>query len=341
MAPRNVTGGSTARTLLDLLRGGETLSGPDIAGRLGISRAAVWKHVHRLIDDGYAISSDRRDGYRLDQAPDRLLPAEIGARLVTGRIGRTVHHRETIDSTNRLAMELARRGAAEGEVVIAEAQTGGRGRLGRSFFSPAGVSLYASMILRPPIAPAIAPEITLVAGLAVAETVERHAGARPGLKWPNDVYLGPLKVAGILTEMESEADRVLFVVCGPGVNLNVRQDDFPPAIRGIATSILAASGRRVDRVAFAVDLFASFECAYDEFLDGGFAALRRRWESYSILNGREVTIEGIGAPVAGTVVGIDDHGALRLASARGEVSRIVSGDVTLAKTSRSSRAHKT
>jgi BirA family biotin operon repressor/biotin-[acetyl-CoA-carboxylase] ligase len=332
VAPKKVSAGATARALLDLLRGAETLSGPEIARQLGISRAAVWKHVHHLIDDGYAISSDRRSGYRLRKAPDRLLPAEIGARLRSGRIGRIVHHRETIDSTNRLAMELARRGAAEGEVVIAEAQTGGRGRLGRSFFSPAGVSLYASIILRPPIPPAIAPEVTLVAGLAVAETVERHGDVRPGLKWPNDVYLGPLKVAGILTEMESEADRVLFVVCGPGVNLNVRQADFPAAIRGIATSILAATGRRVDRIAFAADLFASFERAYDEFLEGGFAALRERWESYSILSGREVMVEGTGEPVSGTVVGIDDHGALRLASTSGEVSRIVSGDVTLAKT---------
>src|SRR5262249_37507041 len=159
--------------------------------------------------------------------------AEIAARLGSRRIGRTIHYFESIESTNVHAGELARRGAAEGEVVIAESQTRGRGRLGRSFFSPRGVAFYGSLILRAPTPPARAPQITLLAGLAVAETVHQHAGSRPGLKWPNDVWLGGLKVAGILTEMEAESDRVLHVVCGPGINLNVPRESFPAELRGI------------------------------------------------------------------------------------------------------------
>ena len=261
----------------------------------------------------------------------RLLPAEIARHLTTERIGRVIHHFDSIDSTNRHAMELARRGAPEGEVVVAEVQTGGRGRLGRSFFSPEGVSFYGSIILRPEIPPARAPQITLVAGLAVADAVEKHAGARPGLKWPNDVRLGPMKVAGILTEMESEGDRVLYVVCGPGINLNVPSDGFPPELHAIATSILAATGRSVDRAAFAADLLGSFERFYDEFLSTGLARLRERWDAYSVLNGEWVTVEGAGETREGRVLGIDEDGALRLEGRQGQIVRALAGDVTLKK----------
>jgi BirA family biotin operon repressor/biotin-[acetyl-CoA-carboxylase] ligase len=333
---------STADRILEMLREAKRpVRGPEIAGRLGISRAAVWKHVHRLIAAGYTIARTRTPGdgrgYRLEAAPDRLLPAEVYARLSTARFGRTIHHFESTDSTQRHAMELARRGAAEGEVVIAEAQTGGRGRLGRSFFSPPWVSLYASIILRPRIPPSRAPQITLVAGLAVAEAVEAHAGARPGIKWPNDVWLGDRKVSGILTEMEAEADRVLFVVSGIGVNLNVPKTGFPPELRTTATSILAATGRRVDRRQFAADLLASFERLYDEFVTRGFAALRERWEARSLLTGRQVTVEGSGERATGRVIGIADDGSLRVRTAAGEVSRVVSGDVTLIRKARTGR----
>ena len=323
---------STVERILEILRGAPgPVSGPEIARQVQISRAAVWKHVHRLIGQGYGISHEKPGGYRLEKAPDRLLPTEILPLLTTRRMGRLIHYFETIESTNRYAMDLARSGAAEGEVVIAEAQTRGRGRLGRSFFSPSGVSFYASIILRPPIPPAVAPQITLVAGLAVALAVERASGLRPGLKWPNDVMLGPLKVAGILTEMESEADRVLHVVCGPGVNLNVSAGAFPLDLRNVATSILAATGHRVDRRVFAADFFAQMERLYDEFLKGGFAVLRKRWEAYSILNGRRVAVAGTGERIEGKVIGLDDDGALRLRTHAGEVSRVISGDVTLLK----------
>jgi BirA family biotin operon repressor/biotin-[acetyl-CoA-carboxylase] ligase len=324
---------STAQEILEILRGAAgSLSGTEIARRLGISRAAVWKHVAELVAQGYGIARDNAAGYRLESVTPRLEPAEIERRLTTERIGRVVHHFDSIDSTNRRAMELARQGAAEGEVVLAETQTAGRGRLGRTFFSPAGVSFYGSIVLRPAIAPARAPQVTLVAGLAVAETIERHAKMRPGLKWPNDVHLGGLKVAGILTEMEAEADRVLHVVCGPGVNLNVPADGFPADLTSIATSVLATAGRTVDRVAFAADLFASFERHYDAFLAGGLGRLRDRWDSYSVLTGRFVTVEGAGERLDGKVLGIDDEGGLRLERRGGKVARAIAGDVTLKKT---------
>lgn len=322
----------TAERILEILRAAVgPVSGPEIARALGISRAAVWKHVRKLEVLGYRIASENPGGYRLEEASDRMLPSEIYRHLTTRRIGRTVHHFDSIGSTNRHAMELARAGAVEGQVVIAESQTAGRGRLGRSFFSPAGVSFYGSIILRPSIPPGRAPQITLVAGLAVAEAIEKHACMRPFLKWPNDVWLADRKVAGILTEMESEADRVLHVVCGPGINLNTPSDAFPEDLRGIATSIFATTGRRVDRPAFAADLFAIFERLYDEFLADGLDALRERWDSYSMLAGRWVVVDGAGPPAEGRVLGLDDDGALRLEGRDGEVSRAIAGDVTLRK----------
>jgi BirA family biotin operon repressor/biotin-[acetyl-CoA-carboxylase] ligase len=322
---------TTAEKILAILRESQgPVSGPDIAARLGVSRAAVWKHVQALGALGYRIGTNG-SGYRLEAASTRLLPAEITRHLTTSRIGRTVHHFDSIDSTNRHAMELARQGAAEGVVVVAESQTAGRGRLGRAFFSPSGVSFYGSIILRPDIPPARAPQITLIAGLAVAETLERHAGMRPGLKWPNDVRLRDRKVCGILTEMECEADRVLYVVCGPGINLNVVAEEFPPELRSIATSVLAETGRTVDRASFAADLFARFERHYDEFLARGLVSIRERWQSYSVLEGRWVSVEGVGGDVEGRVVGIDDDGALCLESRSGKVARAIAGDVTLKK----------
>ncbi len=323
---------STADRILEMLRAAAgSVRGPDIARTLSISRAAVWKHVRKLESLGYRIASDNPGGYRLEEASDRMLSNEIQRHLTARRIGRLVHHFDSIDSTNRHAMALARDGAAEGEVVIAESQTAGRGRLGRSFFSPSGVSFYGSMILRPAIPPGRAPQITLVAGLAVAQAIEAHARVRPALKWPNDVWLEDRKVAGILTEMESEADRVLHVVCGPGVNLNTPAEAFPEELRGIATSILASTGRRVDRPAFAATLFDRFEALYDEFLAGGLERLRERWDAYSMLTGRRVVVEGAGAPVEGEVLGLDADGALRLRGANGETSRAIAGDVTLRK----------
>jgi len=321
---------STAARILEILRSADgPVSGPEIARRLGVSRAAVWKHVESLTAQGYRVARDNPAGYRLEAVSTRLLPAEIARSLTTQRIGRTVHHFESIDSTNRHAMQLARDGAREGEVVVAESQTAGRGRLGRTFFSPSGVSFYGSIVLRPPIAPARAPQITLVAGLAVAEAVERHAGMRPGLKWPNDVHLAGLKVAGILTEMEAEADRVLHVVCGPGVNLNVPREDFPAELRTIATSVLASTGRTVDRAAFAADLFSSFERHYDDFVRGGLGGMRDAWNAYSVLNGRFVTVDGAGETLEGKVLGIDDEGALLLERRGGKVAKAIAGDVTL------------
>ena len=244
------------------------------------------------------------------------------------RLGGRIEYFDSIDSTNTAARRLAADGAVEGTVVIAETQTKGRGRLGRSWASPALRNLYVSIVLRPPIAVAQAAQLTLVAGVAVAETIREWA-PDAAIKWPNDVVVDGRKLAGILTEMEADDDRVRCVILGIGVNLNAAPEDFPEELRDKATALCAATGRTIDRTAFADRLLSHLDERYGLFLANGFAAIRPLWEACSCLTGRAVQIDGAGQRCAGVVTGITDDGALILRDAAGRDLRVVAGDVTV------------
>jgi BirA family biotin operon repressor/biotin-[acetyl-CoA-carboxylase] ligase len=244
------------------------------------------------------------------------------------RFGQIIHYFDSLDSTNTHARRLALEGAAEGTVVIAETQTKGRGRLGRTWVSPPFRNLYLSLIVRPPVATAEAPQLVLVAGLAVAETVrEWTAGA--AIKWPNDVLIDGRKVAGILTEMEADGDRVRFVIIGIGVNLNSAATDFPPELHDKAVGLCTAMGAPIDRVAFADRLLSRLEERYELFVHQGFAAVRPLWEGLSCLTGKPVEVDDGYRRYAGVAVGIADDGSLRLRDAAGSEIRVVVGDVTI------------
>ncbi len=323
---------------------GTAVSGQALASRFGISRAAVWKHIEALEAAGYEIERARSKGYRLVSSPDRLSAEALSGLLAGRRLGSNVVVLDVTRSTNSDALALGREGAPEGSVVLAEAQTGGRGRLGRQWESARGVNLYLSLLLRPPIVPAAAPQLSLVAGVAVAETLAAE-GIACRIKWPNDVVLGgeddasgtgsvPLrKIAGILTEIEAEADRVSFVVVGIGVNVNSTGEHFSAALAGRATSFLLETGRRLDRTALAARLLSRMEGAYEAFLTQGFGALASRWRALSVLEGRTVEVGGVGGQgqdvSRGTCIGIDSDGALLLEIAPGRVRRVLAGDVTV------------
>jgi BirA family transcriptional regulator, biotin operon repressor / biotin---[acetyl-CoA-carboxylase] ligase len=318
---------SAADRVLERLRAASGLvSGEELAAALGVSRAAVFKHVETLRARGYTVAADHAQGYRLVATPDRLDAAELGARLRGA--WRRVEWRAEVDSTQRVARDLARDGAEEGTIVVAEAQTAGRGRLGRTWHSPAGANLYCSILLRPAIAPATVPQIALVAGLAVARAIE-GLGLAPALKWPNDVLLDGRKAVGILTEMEAELERVRVVIVGIGVNVNLGAAALPEYLRDTATSLAVAAGRAIDRVGFAADVVAALEDDYARFLAGGFATLRAEWERRAALTGRRVTVRAGDVDLGGDVVGVDDDGALGLRDATGAVRRVFAGEVTL------------
>jgi BirA family transcriptional regulator, biotin operon repressor / biotin---[acetyl-CoA-carboxylase] ligase len=307
--------------------GDEFVSGEAISDKLGLSRAAVWKHVNALRAQGYRIEAAPARGYRLVEIPDRLGELELRPLLNTHDLGQALHWYEEVGSTNDVAKELAEEGALHGEVVVAERQTAGRGRRGRSWSSPPRRNLYLSVILRPELPPARAPEVTLLASVAVCQAV-RQAGVAAAIKWPNDVLVSGRKLAGVLTEMAAEVERVQWLVVGIGVNVNADRDDFPEELRELATSLRLERGQPVPRVLFAAALLTALEEWLDRHADEGFAPVRAAWREMSDTLGREVRVRSGGADLVGVAEDVDESGALLVRTAQG-LERVVSGDVEM------------
>lgn len=331
---------TTAATVLAALRAtsGGALSGEQLSQTLGVSRAAIWKQIETLRRRGYAIEGEPGGGYRLAAAPDRLFAEEVQPGLATRWLGQRYEHLESTDSTNRVAFDAGRHGAPHGTAIVAEAQTAGRGRLGRSFHSPAHQNLYASFVLRPTCSIADAPTLILGAAVAVADAVADLIPEPDAvtIKWPNDVLVRGRKTSGILMESSTEGARIAFAVLGIGVNLNVDRERFPEEFRAHATSLASELGRPVSRAAFAIRLFEALERELDAHASGGFEAVRPRFERYFKMAGRAVVVEELGGGrLAGRARGIAANGALELevetGPRAGECVQVLAGDVTLAK----------
>ncbi|NPV70745.1 MAG: biotin--[acetyl-CoA-carboxylase] ligase [Firmicutes bacterium] len=317
--------------ILEALEGasGKFVSGERLSDGLGISRTAVWKHISALRREGYAIVGQPRSGYALIAAPDKLLPAAVKAGLDTKVIGTKVRYLTSAASTNDCAKEMARQGAPEGTVVVAEEQTGGRGRMGRPWASPPGGGLWFSVILRPALTPPQAPRLTLVAAVAVARAIRHTTGLEAGIKWPNDIIVGGRKVCGILTEMVAEIDRVEFVVLGIGLNVNLGRKGLPQDLRDCATSLDIELGRRLDRAAVFRSILREFESWYMRYLQDGPVPALSEWRQLSITLGERVRVVGQGESFEGTATGIDEDGALIVKPDGGPERRVLSGDVSL------------
>ncbi len=316
----------------------EALSGEALSSQLGVSRAQIWKHVGTLRRRGYAIEGARGGGYQLRQVPDRLYPEELQHRLRTRWLGHAIEHFEQTDSTNRVAFDRGRAGAAAGTVVVAEAQSAGRGRLGRTFYSPPHANFYGSVVLRPTGSIAATPTLILAAAIAVATAVAERLDdpTRVEIKWPNDVLIDGRKTSGILMESSAEGTHLAFAVLGIGVNLNVDRASFPDEFRPLATSLASESNRPVDRIAFARSLFEHLEILLDAHAESGFEGLRPRFDAFFRMRGRPITIDEIGGDrIEGVARGIAPNGALEVECTsgprRGESLRVLAGDVTLAK----------
>jgi len=308
--------------------GDEFVSGEAISDKLGLSRAAVWKHVNALRSQGYRIEAVPARGYRLLEIPDRLGELEVRPLLNTHDVGQALHWYEEVGSTNDVAKELADEGALHGEVVIAERQSAGRGRRGRSWSSPPRKNLYLSVVLRPDLPPARAPEVTLLAAVAVCQAVRRAGVASAAIKWPNDVLASGRKLAGVLTEMAAEVERVQWLVVGIGVNVNAAADDFPDELRELATSLLIERGDPVPRALFAAALLTALEEWLDRHAAEGFAPVRAAWREMSDTLGREVRVRVGSADQVGLAEDVDETGALLVRTASG-LERVVAGDVEM------------
>jgi BirA family biotin operon repressor/biotin-[acetyl-CoA-carboxylase] ligase len=245
-------------------------------------------------------------------------------------IGREIWSYPRTDSTNLRVRELAAEGADEGLVVIAESQSAGKGRLGRTWESPGGVNLYFSVLLRPAISPPAAAQIPLLAGVAVARGVSAAAGVDARLKWPNDILLNGKKIAGILSEMELEGPEIRCVILGVGINVNWKQEDFTPELQNSAGSISTETGKEVDRAAIAAAVFEELEAEYSRFLKEGFSPrLREEWNRLSWINHKRVTAVWRNEILEGRALGLDQDGALLVEGQGGEIHRFLAGDVSL------------
>jgi BirA family transcriptional regulator, biotin operon repressor / biotin---[acetyl-CoA-carboxylase] ligase len=319
---------ATREVILEILkaRQNEWTSGEELSVQLKMSRAAVWKHIARLRQDGYEIEASTRKGYQLRNAPSLLLPAEIRDGLKTSVWGKRdiVYHPET-PSTNTDAKVLATQGAPEGTIVIAEHQTMGRGRLGRTWYSPRSHGIYISFIIRPRLSLQDAPILTPLAAVAAAEALALETGLRVHLKWPNDIMVSGKKIGGILTEIGSEMDRVDFAVVGVG--LNARIWGFPEDLEGKATSIALETSRQFSRSSLVRGCLGKLETVYEQQKRWGFGSLLTRYKALTAIVGKEAILDSGERRFAGRVRDLDEHGALLVEDGDGKTVRVVSGDI--------------
>lgn len=313
-----------------LLAKGEPISGQQLADELGISRTAIWKHLQTLQDEGYQFITLKKKGYRLIAVPDRVDAGSLSSYLKTTRFGKTIHYFDEIDSTQRFAHQLAREGAEDGTVVIADEQSGGRGRMQRPWHSAKGKGIWMTVIIRPNILPHQAPQFTLVTAVSVVMAMkELYQNFSPVIKWPNDILINGKKCVGILTEMLAEMDRVEGLLIGIGVNANHQPDDFPDELQPIATSIAIEEGKTVDRAQLASKILTFLELFTDEYVQNGFASIKQLWEEHSGTIGKRIKASTIREVIEGKAVGITDEGVLEILLDDGQIKKVYSADIEI------------
>jgi BirA family biotin operon repressor/biotin-[acetyl-CoA-carboxylase] ligase len=318
--------------LLTLLAENATIviSGARIAKEIGVSRSTVWRWVQRLRELGVMVKGQPATGYFLERVADILTPDMLRQQLKGRLFGKRIYHFFKTDSTNRVAMELGHAAEPEGAVVLAEEQTGGRGRLGRSWHSERAAGIYVTLLLRPSLAPVQAPLLTMMAGLSAYSAVQAVTGLTVDLKWPNDVLILGKKVGGILTEMYAEPGQIRFVIVGIGLNVN--QEKFPGELTNVATSLRIETGKPQSRLELLVRLLREFESDYNRFLREGVSGVVARFEEVSsYAKGKRVRVTNGAESYIGATAGLAPEGLLRVKRDDGELVTVLAGDVTEAR----------
>jgi BirA family transcriptional regulator, biotin operon repressor / biotin---[acetyl-CoA-carboxylase] ligase len=272
----------------------------------------------------------RATGIAFISAPDQLTQTEIAFSLRTKFIGKNVLAYRSVQSTNDVTARQAESGAAEGTIVVADQQTKGRGRLGRKWFSPPRTGIYLSVVLRPKFRPDEAPGLSLMTALALADSLSQICPKKVQIKWPNDLLVDGRKVAGILTELSAERERISFVVIGVGINVNQGVTDFPDDIRDTATSLRRVTRRKVNRLKLLRDFLYRLEQEYAIYRKGGLRKSQQRLRKYSSLLGQTVTVLAGREPITGIARDIDEQGRLIL-ECDGRRVPVAAGEVTVAK----------
>jgi len=309
----------------------EPIAVESLAQKLGVHGAEIHRAAEALRARGYRIGPGAgRNGHAwmLTGYPDRLGENELSVLLTTRELGREIRHFEETTSSSEIAWGIGDEGGANGLVVVAESQTKGRGRAGRSWVSPAGCNLYFSVLLRPELPPAHVAELTLVAAVAVCEALRETGCERARIKWPNDIEIGGKKAVGILTELKADGPDIDFVVLGIGVDVNMTAEQLPPELRDIATSVAMALGRPYPRARLLARILDRLETWLDRHEDEGFAPIKARWTVLSSTVGARVRVDLPGEKtIEGRAEGLDDSGHLLVRTDAGNIHKVIAGDV--------------
>lgn len=309
--------------------GNNFVSGEKISEELGVSRAAVWKYINAIKEDGYEIEAISRKGYRIISSPDKLTSEEIQSFLRTKYVGKNIIYYESIGSTNSKAKELAEIGEEHGTVIISEEQTTGRGRLGRDWVSPKYKGIWMSIILRPSITTQNISQITLIGAAAVQKAIF-EMGIKTAIKWPNDIVLSSKKVCGILTEMSGEIDHINYLIMGIGINVNLKEEDIPKDLKNVASSLLIESSKYIDRKVLLANVLNIFEELYSDFvLNGDIKETIEICRENSALIGSEIQLINRGKVTIAKGINIGDSGELVIENHNGNLEYIVSGEVSI------------
>ncbi|MBA4699665.1 MAG: biotin--[acetyl-CoA-carboxylase] ligase [Ruminococcus sp.] len=304
------------------------VSGQELCEKLGVSRTAVWKAINGLKEKGYQVEAVRNRGYRIIESPDILTKEELSSMIDTEWAGQTIYYFDQIDSTNIRAKQLGEEGVPHGTLIVAGQQNAGRGRRGRTWESPPGVSIYMSIVLRPEMAPVKAPMLTLVMALSAADSLKECTGLDVQIKWPNDIVLNGKKLAGILTEMSTEMEYINHVVIGVGINVNTGQ--LPEELEEKATSLRLETGRIIRRSEIIASIMKEFEGNYQLFIETqGLRQMQEKYNSLLINREKEVRILGVKEEYAAYALGINEKGELLVRRDNGEIEAILAGEVSV------------
>lgn len=314
--------------VLNLLSEENYISGESISDAIGISRAAVWKYINALKNEGYIIESSTNKGYKIVGRPDILTSKEVEPFLKSKLIGSNIVHFDTINSTNTKAKELAADNCPDGTVIVSEEQTSGRGRLGRQWVSPKGKGIWMSIVLRPEISPMEAYKVTIIAAAAVHGALSQH-GINAQIKWPNDIIIGGKKVCGILTEMNAELSKIHYLVIGIGINVNTEASEIPEDLKDKASSLKIQAGKTFDRKSIFGSILNHFEPLYNDFINtGSIAASIDVCKKYSAVLNREILLIEGNKSSSVKVIDINNNGHL-LIEENGITREVLSGEVSL------------
>ncbi len=318
------------------------VTGEELGERFGFSRTAVWKHMEELRAEGYSIEAASRKGYRLIPAEGLLNPFEVTNDLGTRIVGREVMCCDSLPSTNTQAAKLAAEGCADGLTVIALHQTQGKGRLGRRWESPPDKGIYMSVVLRPPMAPAETQIFTLAAAVATVRAIYRATGLKTGIKWPNDIVASGKKICGILLEMNSESDRVNYIILGIGINYSHEASDFPDELQDRASSILMESNQlekqsgheyvrysNAGRLELVRAVLGELDSVLIDIINGKNSSVLDMWREYSATIGKEVRFTLRDAEFTGTAIDITEDGRLVVDCSDGIRRELISGEVSV------------